>query len=132
MKKVQLLYIITFAAILTGSYSTLAQSGYKDRLNQVKDLVNSNELIMIWSQGENSNNQFCYQRIYDLDLTNPGGTDSTLVRKPLQIDSSVTGNKNLAVASGNFLDDGKLQIILCASPFLKLLLQLCHGQTLTS
>ena len=104
MKKVQLLYIITFAAILTGSYSTLAQSGYKDRLNQVKDLVNSNELIMIWSQGENSNNQFCYQRIYDLDLTNPGGTDSTLVRKPLQIDSSVTGNKNLAVASGNFLD----------------------------
>jgi len=104
MNKFRFLYHFIITIILILSSYTPAQSGYRDRLNQVKDLVNSNELIMIWSQGENSNNQFCYQRIYDLDLTNPGGTDSTLVRKPLQIDSSVTGNKYLAVASGNFLD----------------------------
>jgi len=84
--------------------NTLCFSQYKDRLSQVRDLVNSNELIMVWSQGVNSNNQFCYQRVYDLDLTNPGGVDSTLIRKPLQIDSSITGKKRIAVASGNFLD----------------------------
>ncbi|MCL4279615.1 MAG: hypothetical protein KJZ60_08015, partial [Ignavibacteriaceae bacterium] len=55
--------------------SSISFSQYKDRLSQVRDLVNSNELIMIWSQGENSTNQFCYQRIYDLDLTHPGGVD---------------------------------------------------------
>ncbi|MEJ2196141.1 MAG: CARDB domain-containing protein, partial [Ignavibacteriaceae bacterium] len=104
MNKIRFLYQIIIPVILMLNSYTPAQSAYRDRLNQVKDLVNSNELIMIWSQGENSNNQFCYQRIYDLDLTNPGGTDSTLVRKPLQIDSSITGRKQLAVASGNFLD----------------------------
>lgn len=97
------LLMCTLVALL---YSTsLAQiTEYKDRLNQVKDLVNSNELIMIWSQGQSNSNQFLHQRIYDLDLTNPGGVDSTLIRKPLQIDSSITGNKYLSVASGNFLD----------------------------
>ncbi|MFI5406713.1 MAG: hypothetical protein ACHQ1D_09405, partial [Nitrososphaerales archaeon] len=104
MKKIRLLSIVIFMAILIVNFQTSAQSGYKDRLNQVKDLVNSNELIMIWSQGVNTNNQFCYQRIYDLDLTHPGGVDSTLVRKSLQIDSSITGRKTLSVASGNFLD----------------------------
>ncbi len=105
MNKSVLFYLITPAVILSVSFSNLAQtSGYKDRLNQVRDLVNSNELVMIWSQGESTVNQFCYQRIYDLDLTNPGGVDSTLVKKPLHIDSSITGNKILAVASGNFLN----------------------------
>ncbi len=79
-------------------------SNYKDRLSQVRDLINSSELIMVYSQGENESSQFCYQRIYDLDLTNPGGPDSTLIKKPLQIDSTITGNKSIAVASGNFLN----------------------------
>ena len=97
------LYIVFLLSI--ACFSSYSQtSDYKDRLSQVRDLVNSNELIMIWSQGVNSNNQFCYQRIYDLDLTHPGGPDSTLRKKPLQIDSSITGNKSIAVASGNFLD----------------------------
>ena len=97
-------FIILFSALLFVFNSYPQNPGYRDRLNQVKDLVNSNELIMIWSEGVNSNNQNLHQRIYDLDLTNPGGPDSTLTRKPLQIDSSITGNKYLAVASGNFLD----------------------------
>jgi hypothetical protein len=101
-----LLTLLVFLFINTFSFSQ-----YKDRLSQVKDLVNSNELIMIWSQGENSTNQFCYQRIYDLDLTNPGGVDSTLIRKPLQIDSSITGWKRIAVASGNFLDGSYKNIV---------------------
>ncbi len=105
MNKIGLFCLFTLTVILTVSLYTPGQtSGYRDRLNQVKDLVNSNELIMIWSQGANSNDQNLHQRIYDLDLTRPGGVDSTLVRKPLQIDSAITGNKTLAVASGNFLD----------------------------
>ncbi len=58
---------------------------------------------MIWNQGENQSSQFCYQRIYDLDLTHPGGEDSTLRKKPIYIDSTISGNKSLAVATGNFL-----------------------------
>ena len=104
MKTIRILYLAASVIFLLISFTAMAQSGYRDRLNQVKDLVNSNELIMIWSQGQSTSNQFLHQRIYDLDLTNPGGVDSTLVRKPLQTDSSITGNKTLAVASGNFLD----------------------------
>ncbi|KAA0246780.1 MAG: T9SS C-terminal target domain-containing protein [Chlorobiota bacterium] len=91
--------------------SSISFSQYKDRLSQVRDLVNSNELIMIWSQGENSTNQFCYQRIYDLDLTHPGGVDSTLRKKSLQIDSSITGRKTIAVATGNFLNKNCKNIV---------------------
>lgn len=112
MNKGRLFYLFTVAVFFTFSVYTPAQnSGYRDRLNQVKDLVNSDELIMIWSQGENSNNQNLHQRIYDLDLTQPGGVDSTLVRKPLEIDSSITGNKTLAVTSGNFLDGNYKNIV---------------------
>jgi hypothetical protein len=89
--------------IFITSFSSFPQSTeYKDRLGSVRDLVNSNELIMIWSEGLGSN-QFCNQRIYDLDLTHPGGVDSTLIKKPLSVDSAITGGKRLAVATGNFL-----------------------------
>ena len=111
MKKIQILYQVAFCAMLMFSVAVEAQSDYKDRLNQVKDLVNSNELIMIWSQGVNTNNQNLYQKIYDLDLTHPGGVDSTLVRKPRQIDSAITGNKSMAVATGNFLDGSYKNIV---------------------
>jgi len=91
-------------AIFTTFFSAYSQtSDYKDRLGTVRDLVNSNELIMIWNQGENQSSQFCYQRIYDLDLTHPGGEDSTLIKKPLYVDSTISGNKSMAVATGNFL-----------------------------
>lgn len=109
---VSLLSFIIILALLT--FSASAQpGGYKDRLARVRDLVNSNELIMIWSQGLSYNDYNCYQRIFDLDLTQPGGVDSTLVRKPLQIDSAITGNLNLAVASGNFLG-GKFKNFVAA------------------
>ncbi|HTO93167.1 MAG TPA: hypothetical protein VMM80_02305, partial [Bacteroidota bacterium] len=79
-------------------------AGYRDRLARVRDLVNSSELAMIWSQGGGQfSGDTCRQRIYDLDLTAPGGVDSTLVRKPLSIDSAIAGDKRLAVAAGNFL-----------------------------
>lgn len=96
--------VLILLAIFATSFSSFSQtSDYKDRLGAVRDLVNSNELIMIWSQGEDFNSHLCYQRIYDLDLTHPGGVDSTLTKKPLNIDSSITGAKRLAVATGNFL-----------------------------
>lgn len=96
--------LLTSLILFTTCFSSFSQTaGYKDRLSQVRDLVNSNELIMIWSEGLDQSNQFCYQRIFDLDLTHPGGVDSTLTKKPLNIDSSITGNRKLAVATGNFL-----------------------------
>ena len=58
-KRISYLHLLIFAAIILMCSSSFPQSsGYRDRLSQVKDLVNSNELIMIWSQGVNSNNQF--------------------------------------------------------------------------
>jgi hypothetical protein len=58
---------------------------------------------MVWSQGPNQSSQFCYQRIYDLNLLQPGGPDSALIKKPIYIDSTISGNNSLAVATGNFL-----------------------------
>ncbi|HEX9252245.1 MAG TPA: T9SS type A sorting domain-containing protein [Ignavibacteriaceae bacterium] len=96
--------LIAALIIFATCICTFPQSStYKDRLGAVRDLVNSNELIMIWNQGETFGSQFCYQRIYDLNLTQPGGVDSTLIKKPLNIDSSIVGNRRLAVATGNFL-----------------------------
>jgi len=103
-KRISLIIWLTTITIFIACFSSFPQnSNYKDRLGGVRDLINSNELIMIWSQGDNQNSQFCYQRIFDLDLTHPGGVDSTLIKKPLNIDSSISGNKRLAVSTGNFL-----------------------------
>ncbi len=106
----------TFATsflIITSFLNTFAQtSKYKDRLARVRDLVNSNELIMVWSQGDNPNSQFSYQRIYDLDLTQ-SLVDARLIQMPINIDSAVSGNKSIAVAAGNFLG-GSLKNIVAA------------------
>ncbi len=115
MKQFYSLFFLHVALILAlQPISASSQpAGYKDRLARVRDLVNSDELIMIWGQGPSQNDQSIYQRIYDLNLTHPGGVDSTLVSKPVQIDSSITGNKRLAVATGNFLGD-KLKHVVAA------------------
>ncbi|MGA9119994.1 MAG: T9SS type A sorting domain-containing protein [Bacteroidota bacterium] len=76
--------------------------GYHDRLARVRDLINSQELVMIWGQGASSSTQSCYQRIYDLNLSVPSGVDSSLVREPEHIDSALAGNKGMAVAAGDF------------------------------
>jgi len=95
---------LTALIFISACFSVFPQnSDYKDRLGGVRDLVNSNELIMVWSQGPNQSSQFCYQRIYDLNLLQPGGPDSALIKKPIYIDSTISGNYSLAVATGNFL-----------------------------
>ncbi len=99
--------------LLSTLFDSFAQnSNYKDRLARVRDLVNSNELIMVWNQGDNPNSQFINQRIYDLDLTQ-SNTDARLIQKPIYIDSVVSGNKRIAVAAGNFLG-GSLKNIVAA------------------
>ena len=93
----------TSILILISWLNSFAQtSTYKDRLARVRDLVNSKELIMVWSQGDNANSQNSYQRIYDLDLTQ-SNVDARLIQKPINIDSTISGNKRISVASGNFL-----------------------------
>ncbi|MCC6396199.1 MAG: T9SS type A sorting domain-containing protein [Bacteroidetes bacterium] len=89
--------------LLCASFASSQPVGYKDRLARMRDVVDSKELVMIWGQGPNTSSQSSYQRIFDLDLTQPGGVDSALVRKPLQIDSAIVGNRRLSVAAGNFL-----------------------------
>jgi Secretion system C-terminal sorting domain/CARDB len=115
MKSTLSLILQTLCAIvLGGSVNAWSQpGGYKDRLARVRDMVNSDELIMIWSQGPTFNAHALYQRVFDLDLTRPGGVDSTLVRKPLEIDSAIVQNERLAVATGNFLG-GKYKNIVSA------------------
>jgi hypothetical protein len=102
---ISLTILLTALIFISSCFSAFPQvSDYKDRLGSVRDLVNSNELIMIWNQGESQSSQNCYQRIFDLDLTHPGEMDSILIRKPLQIDSAITDNYSMAVATGNFLN----------------------------
>ena len=101
---ISLTILCTAFILIIPWFSSFPQtSNYKDRLGGVRDLVNSNELIMVWNQGPNQSSQFCYQRIYDLNLLQPGGPDSALIKKPIYIDSTISGNYSLAVATGNFL-----------------------------
>jgi molybdopterin-binding protein len=100
--------IITFIAVF---YLTMilapelySQGTPGDPLTRVKDLINSDEIILLNSQtlGSDPNNQTARGRIVDLDInqTNP---DLKLLPKTVQNDSTVTGNKRMAVACGNFL-----------------------------
>ena len=104
------IYIIVFIFISMPIYSQTTE--YRDRFAAIRDLINSNELIMIWGEGPNQNNQTIHQRIYDLDLTQPG-LDTRLAQKPIQFDSLITGNKRLTVATGNFLG-GKYKHLVAA------------------
>jgi Secretion system C-terminal sorting domain/FG-GAP-like repeat len=93
------------AFILVITITSMASSqttGYRDRLARVRDVVDSKELVMIWSEGPTFNTHTSHQRIYDLDLLQPV-PDSTLVRKPVQADSLVPEYERMSVAAGNFL-----------------------------
>jgi hypothetical protein len=79
-----------------------SQGTSSDPLERTTDLLNSDEIIMIWSQGPDDNTQSCYQKIYDLGPLQPN-VNQRIVPKPLQTDQRIAGNKKLAVASGNFL-----------------------------
>lgn len=102
---------VVVAAQLTSAAPTSGE--YKDRLARVRDIISSDELVMVWSQGTVFNSHRVYQRIFDLDPGRPGGIDSTLVRKPQQIDSLIVKHERLAVATGNFLG-GKFKNIVVA------------------
>ena len=75
-----------------------------DPLSRVKDLVNSDEIILLNSQtlGSDPNVQTARSRIMDIDL-NQINPDLKLVPKTVQNDSTVTGNKRMCVTAGNFL-----------------------------
>jgi hypothetical protein len=85
-----------------------------DRLSGVRDLIDNNEIIMIWSQGDNSNEHYSHQRIYNLDMT-LSEVDQRLVPGEILSDSLVTGNRQMAVATGNFLG-GRLKNFVAAWP----------------
>jgi hypothetical protein len=97
---------LSFCIILSLIFSDnlYSQSNETDPLNRVKDLVNSDEIVLLQSQtvGSDPNLQNTKSRIFDIDLfqINP---DLKLVPKTQQTDSIVTGNKRMAVVGGNFL-----------------------------
>ena len=102
------LFTIKFCMILSLMISANAysQSNNSDPLGRVKDLVNSDEIILLNSQtlGSNPDNQNIKSRVFDIDLfqINP---DTKLVPKPVQTDSIITGNKRMAVTTGNYLGE---------------------------
>jgi hypothetical protein len=93
--------VLLALSVMTPAYAQHA--GYHDRLARVRDLVNSDELVMVWSQGPSGSTESCYQRVYDLNTGSAGGLDSALVREPLHGDSAIAASHDLAVASGDFL-----------------------------
>lgn len=100
----QITTILTFAILF--STSLFGQGLPTDPLARVRDLINSDEIILISSKtlGSDPSKQNVQGRIMDLDITqtNP---DSRLLPKSIQSDSTVTGNKRLSVTCGNFLGD---------------------------
>lgn len=86
------------------SSQIFSQGNPNDPLGRVRDLINSDEIILLHSQtlGSDPNNQNIRTRVFDIDL-NQSNVDQKLVPKNFQIDSVVTGNKRVTVACGNFL-----------------------------
>lgn len=79
--------------------------GEIDRLAQVRDIVGNNQLIMVWSQSEDQNEHYSHQRIYNLDITRPE-IEERLIPGQVHSDSLVTGARQMAVATGDFLGTG--------------------------
>ena len=103
MKKLTQLLIL-FSLLIASAPGIFSQGKTNDPLSRVRDLVNSDELIIINSQtlGTDPNNQNIRSRIFDMDL-NQSNPDSKFVPKSVQTDSIVTGNKRMTVTGGNFL-----------------------------
>ena len=98
---IALLLSLLFAA----GISDAQPAGDTDRLAGVRDIVDDNELIMIWSNGETRTEHYSHQRIYDLDLTK-SENDQRLVPGQIRTDSIVTGTRQMAVATGDFFGEG--------------------------
>ena len=67
-----------------------------DPLARTRDILTSEEIVLVWSQGPVSTAR---QKIYDLSLQ---GNVFQLDPKPAQTEGEIAGNKKLAVAAGNF------------------------------
>jgi len=105
MKRMYTFWCACLSLVLFLPLAFSQPAGYKDRLARVRDMVNSSELIVMW-KGQQPNQ--LNQQIFDLDLTHPGGIDSTLVPKPLHLDSSLASSPTgkMSLATGNFLGGG--------------------------
>jgi hypothetical protein len=112
-KLLQLPVTIVLVASLYLLTDAVAQDS-GDRLSRLRDLIDNNELIMIWSQGENANEHYSHLRIYNLDMTQ-SEVNQRLVPAEIRTDSLVTGNRQMAVATGNFLG-GRLKNFVAAWP----------------
>ena len=97
---ISLAVIIRLVLNLSLSYS---QGIDGDPLSRVRDLINSDEIILINSQtlGSDPTHQTMRGRIIDYDY-NQSNLDLRLVPKSIQNDSIVTDSKRMDVASGNF------------------------------
>jgi hypothetical protein len=95
---------LSFFILLLSFTCTFAQVNKNDPLGRAKDLVNSDEIVILHSQslGSDPNIHNARARIFDMDL-NQTNVDQKVVPKNLQTDSSVIGNKRMAVTSGNYL-----------------------------
>lgn len=100
----KLLIILCLIISICNSSKVLSQANDSDPLHRVKDLINSDEIILFNSQtvGSDPNVQNTKARIFDTDLfqINP---DTKLVPKTVQTDSGISGNKRMAITHGNFL-----------------------------
>ena len=95
--------ILSIAILMLAAINSFAQVNKNDPLSRVKDLVNSDEIILLHSQslGSDPNVHNARGRIFDMDL-NTTVVNDKIVPKNLQTDSSVIGNKRMALTSGNF------------------------------
>lgn len=94
-----ILVLICFTAV-----NLFSQGNPNDPLGRVRDLINSDEIILLNSQtlGNDPNIQNSRARVFDIDL-NQSNVDLKFVPKNFQTDSSVTGNKRMTVTCGNYL-----------------------------
>lgn len=90
--------------LLLISSSATAQVNKYDPLSRTRDLVNSDEIVMMYSEsiGNDADVHNARSRIFDMDLNNTN-VDQKIVPKPLQTDSTVIGNKRMALTSGNYV-----------------------------
>lgn len=99
MKNNSTFLVVLIIAVIFRSLAS-SQGTSADPLARATDLVNSDEIILVWSEGLSDILQYCNQRIYDLKLQ---GNLYQLEPKTKQTGAQIAGNKKMAIATGNFL-----------------------------
>lgn len=103
--------IVIISLIFATCQLLLAQQTISDPLNKTPTLVESGELILVWSERLSDGSGYRFgQKIYDYNDANPNPPNQ-LISGIRGNESNATNNSQVAAATGDFNGDGKTDFV---------------------